>query len=454
MSNKVLHTSQSGVAGGLPPVVMVGDARISAIIAEALTKLNVPVETDPLCATIQGEYVFGRDSRVILADGTQLIPYPIQDPLLEGRFKALLPESSNHMITSMGVGYGKGFSKENVEAAHSSAQALHIPAIQASCCIEGGNCFITQSGAIVGVHSVVLSLIALEEQGCFQEEEIQRKAREIEFPDPRFLRMARNSALYAEKRPFDEKLLCARGYSPVRDEISKRWGGETGFRSLMASPLAESAGQKYCAAAKILQAKWELTLNSMAKELGVSNDKLAIVDQNEFHIDMEMALGPDDLLFVHDANGANTLLESLTERARRAGTQAFSYYNKFHQSSIKNCAREFKTTQKNLPKLTSLGLRVITLPASYSCETEKVNFINGLFIKTKEGSIFLTNGACRRANVFVEEFTNSLRGYKIQPIFFDELQEVLTRNHGGLHCLTWTRPVSNEEALDPSKKTQ
>lgn len=414
-----------GDIGPIMPIIMVGDSRIASIIADVLKDIPVRVETDPLCQIIKGEYVFGRDSRVILSDGTHLIPYPIQDPLLEGRFKVLLPESSNHMIESLRVGYGNGFSKENVEGAHKTAQMFNIPVKQGSTCIEGGNCFMTQKGAIVGIHSVILSLIALEEQKFFNEEIIAKNLSGMEIPGPLYLRMARNYALYAEK------LLI---------EASKAIGGESGFRKRLITPLTELEIKEHCTAAKIWKMKWDFTLDWMAKELGVMKENLAVLHQNEFHLDMEMALAPDQRLFIHDPKQAESITENLTKHKKQRQAESSHYYDSLHKFSRVHCEREMRTLDNNLSRLKSLGLTVIQIPAVYGNESERINFINGLFLQNKEELFFLTNGAKRKANALVDEFSQILEKHNIKPIYFDELQQVLSRNHGGLHCLTWTRP--------------
>lgn len=390
-----------------PPVIMVGNTEIATLVAKRLEELNVRVEADPFC---EDRYVFCRDSRVVLSDGSQLIPYPIKNPNLSFYFRALLPESSRRFIFDPhSTGYGFGFDPRNVVNVHRAAKMFDISTIQAKTCTEGGNCFIYKDKAIVGKHSVILSLIALEEQSFLDDKILREQLKDESLPDSSFLRMARNALLHKE-----HEKKCKDGEALFGDSDYEV------LKLAFISPLTDSPTEECIELAKLLQLKWEITLETMAIELGVDKNNLIIMDQNAFHIDMDIAISPNDFLFINDPEKASQSLEDV-------------------HVVYKHSACEFEVMQKNIAKLKALGLEIIRVPAAYNCHLCRINFINGLFLENERGVFFLSNGAEGKFKVLEREFSKRLREHQIETIFFECTGKVLALYNGGLHCLTWIR---------------
>lgn len=146
---------------------------------------------------------FLRDSRVTLLRGGHVIPYPIKSPLFKHQYSAIIPHSANHFLLKERNGKivsfpftatGRGFEDNNVDQAILTAEDFQIPYKLGTTCIEGGNCFLFRDNgvpkAVIGELSVHLSLLALDEQGCFNKKTALVASNEE--PSLDAYRMARN----------------------------------------------------------------------------------------------------------------------------------------------------------------------------------------------------------------------------------------------------------------------
>jgi hypothetical protein len=188
-----------------PNVLVVGNREVSQHLSDLVHQCgsSLKIEADPNVKEGVADLAFGRDCRIVRLDGSYLFPYCIKMKklLLDVRFKALLPSSSQHIIPDWNeLGYGTGVELGSVKKAIQDAQINGISFTQGMSSIEGGNChlFIKDGTpkAIVGIHSVLLSLIGLNEQKYFTGPTIKKKLIEycegIKTPSEESIRIARN----------------------------------------------------------------------------------------------------------------------------------------------------------------------------------------------------------------------------------------------------------------------
>ena len=205
MAVRPVPSAPTSSIGWQPNVLMVGNHEVSQLLSDLVHQFgsSLKIETDPTAVTKVDGILFGRDRCVVRLDGSYLFPYPIKMKKLfqEVQFKALMPESSRHVVLDRDEsGCGMGFSLEYFHDAIWDAQTNEIPYTLGKCVIEGGNCHLFMSEellkAIVGIHSVLLSLIGLNEQGYFLQSKVKKKLKkccdEIETPSEESLRIARN----------------------------------------------------------------------------------------------------------------------------------------------------------------------------------------------------------------------------------------------------------------------
>lgn len=407
---------------------MVGNLSIAQQFSQLILRngSTVLVETDPL-AERDVDLIFGRDLRLIGLNNVHLLPYPIKDPLLEGHFKALLPSSANSFVgNTIRTGFGEGFANENANAALSYAKKHNIPHRQMLSSIEGGNGYVffdshDQPKAIIGIHSLVLTVIGLEEQDYFvrNQDILKKLSASIEAPSDDAVRAARNMSLYAAKRDFDSRFAAFREqrqkmssiesgklHTSLMEELKKTWGNETAYRQLLTAPIREEDKVQYFNQACVWEAKVTLAGQVIADDLQVPVENIAFVPQTHFHIDMEMFVAP---------NGVDVYVD-------KASSQLSVTYN-----------------------LEKIGCNVVSLPGVHKVSNESINFMNGVFVSTSSGPLFVTNGVRRKHDqlrrLFQETLLNTNPSFKIA--FLDEtMQEILTNNYGGIHCLTWEKPNS------------
>lgn len=409
------------------PTFMVGNPMIAQQFSQLILKggSTACVEKDPL-AEQDDDHVFGRDSRVIGLNKVHLLPYPIKDPLLEGYFKALLPSSANSLVEStVKVGFAKGFTNENVKSALLYAKNHHLPYRQMLSCLEGGNSYVFFDSddlpkAIVGIFSLILTVIGLEEQGYFVEHSgaLHKLSGSITAPSDDAVRAARNMCLYyTPRRDFDSRFAAYREqrqkmdltksmqlHKSFMEELRKTWTSETAYRKLLTAPIKGEDRINYFKQACVWEAKITLARQAIADDLHVPVENIAFVPQTHFHIDMEMFVAP---------NGKDVYVDKAS-----------------FQPAV--------TTS-----LKSIGCTVVSLPGVCEGPSDSINFMNGVFVSTSSGALFVTNGVRRQHGPLLELFQRTLLStnpsFRID--FLNEtMQDVLTRKSGGIHCLTWEKP--------------
>lgn len=413
------------------PTIMVGNQGVRQYLAHYFKSMPIKVEVDPLASKDIHLYVFGRDSRVCLPDGSHLIPYSIKDKYVEARYKAMLPASGAHFVSSPRRCYGEGFSAENNAAAIKFAEENHVKYRQARTCIEGGNCRLFSSKAIIGINSVILSLIALEEQDYFSalSKEEEKKVDEDK-PSKETLRMARNLALYGKKE---------------KENLSS-------YREKLLAPLTDKEELEYHKPALVLDHKLQATRSLMAKELGIEEDNIAFVDQYRFHIDMEIFTGKDDLVFLHRESDARAVLDNVGRGPKRFTATCAKY-----AKASKERSEAYDTLLSNNVKLIErIGCKTAFVPGVYEADAEEpINFMNGLFLSDKDSSVFATNAS--EYEIFQMQFEDTVKRIdsKMKTLFIDDpenpgmMQKILHNTRGGIHCLTWTLHTSGHTQTRP-----
>ncbi len=413
------------------PTIMVGDDRIADLFFEAMQQYNsiLFVERDPLVNDEDGSSMFGRDWGVIGLNHTYLLPGPLlPTDMLDYEFRTYLPSHSS-FVNGPRCGYGRGFYPKYVSNALSYMKENHLPYTEMRSTIEGGNCYVFfgpngEPRAVVGENSVALTLLGLERQLDFAEETreiLQRLLETIETPSDEAIRKARNISLFTRLKAWVEcrdyletnratlpPLEIARFEAYLRDECNTL---VSPYYELLAAPLTEEEKIQCHEEGRIWEAKMQLALNVIAEDLGVPLKNLAIVPQTDFHIDMEMFIAP---------NGENVYLD---ERAVRNNPMI-------------------------IEELEKIGCRVFVVPGVHQVGRESVNFMNGIFVPTPKGPLFVTNGTGEDEESqglrgrFIQRVEDSFEGsnFKFRVHFLDETQEILTEQDGGIHCLTREEP--------------
>lgn len=353
----------------------------------------------------ENELMFIRDFGVRRLDGAFLIPHSFSnDP--EASFKALQPETGSHFIDSKFRCIGSGLDPATSKIVR---EELSGPFIQGKSAVEGGNCFLFNNPeglptALVGINSLILTLLALREHKQFG-------PLILETPSAWAYRMARNWKLYEKRIPFENQLTkirsliesCAKARDLPRltqlhsekirilSEKSAQCGTDTAYRLAIKSPVIEKDDDL----AKQFEAELAFSKKIIADELGVPQDRIGFLAQKAFHIDLE--------LFV--AKGKVYLDE--------------------------------KTDPLNSQIIQDLGCEVNFIAGILETPgQDTVNFMNCVVL----GNQLMTNGASARYHYMQAQFEAAVRAVdpslKVSFIGNGFLSQILSKNRGGLHCLT------------------
>lgn len=438
MAVRSVPSSPFSSIGWQPNVLMVGNHEVSRRLSDLVHQFgsSLKIEADPNVGEAVDDITFGRDHRVVRLDGSYLFPYPIQmeKSFLLVQFKALLPESSKHtVLDSKESGFGTGFYLEYFQDAVIDAQSNEIPHWFGKCTLEGGNCHLFKSGeipkAIVGIHSVIFSLIGLSEQRYFIEPEVKEKLKkyceEIGLPSEESLRIARNLLKYV-------KPIKGHPYGPrlpnwMIDSLIKRF----------VTPLTEPEKQNpaYEAMAIVLQAKIMIVKELIAEELGVQLKNVAFIPQFRFHIDMETCVDPSGkIVYIQDEEQASACCNE--EVYKEAAEERFIIFKKYT-----------KTISEEIERI---GCTVAMVPGAYEAPEENpINFLNGVFVPGKDSTTFITNGTSQMPEL-QNHFAVAMKKYNPElNICFTEgtlMETILSKNEGGVHCLTWYKGQSTKPA--------
>ena len=420
--------------------------------------------------------VFLRDSRVTLFGGGYLIPYTIQDQCCQQRLMMKLPEHYNSFLfkevkgvrlCSFDTLIGEGFLQCNVDQAILTAMELNIPFKRGKTCIEGGNCFLFRSNgvkkALVGQLSIYLSMIALEEQNYFDHQPLPND----EEPALDFYRMARNQVHYqnenfetSEPEETENPLDFIFG-KKIEDEydsiILKDLPLEIAYRELLVAPVSENDKICFRKAAIELQRRFNLTKACMAEDLGLPLQDVIFIPQTTYHIDMELSVTPEGVVFVNDDHQVLQCLKELEEigNLNRTEIQLLKEYRESAEEKLTHfkelCSSRNKILEEN-------GIEYVTLPAvfeSYPSQSS-LNYCNGVFASNKKEAqtmpkshrfTYITTGPSNRfENRFHTRFTEIFHKTFPQYDFYGVpgISHFISKNHGGIHCLTFEGSIHTE----------
>ena len=169
-----------------PSSLVVGDEDVAQHLKSlfpALIGSKFSIKTDFEVERGNARTVYVRDQQVCRLDGSILIPYGIQDVSEEnflGIFRSLLPETSAATLAENGSGLGNGFQNEDGYKGSTRQHPKKTPFTLGKSVIEGGNCLLFQGEhgrgkGVVGVHSLILTLLALEERNYLSSPAISDK---------------------------------------------------------------------------------------------------------------------------------------------------------------------------------------------------------------------------------------------------------------------------------------
>jgi hypothetical protein len=381
---------------------------------------------------------FIRDSSVTLFEGKRLIPYSFKNSTYHDLLKASLPESANHFLLNSKSLCGKGFKQRNVDQAMINAIDLDIPFKRGKTCIEGGNCFLFNDiggrKAVLGEVSLFLSMIALEEQGYFDD-----KITEISLePSPDALRIARNRNVFLTKNQ-DNKI-----------ELNKTF----------TDPVTKEDEKAYYSEARIIEAKLTLTKICIAEELEIPLNKIAFLPQGSFHLDMELFITPHGEVILHDDEKViNFLNEDQFSEIQDKDIQDLLVKYKINAENKSRISMNFFEKRKVV--LNSTQIRYRYIPAVFESPefNSALNYCNGIFsligskvmmrfsdnnicegVVKEDGYNYITTGPSTHVEKafhlkFIKLFQQTFPEYRLKDI--PDLSKFVARTHGGIHCLTF-----------------
>lgn len=442
--------------------IYVGNDRVYEVFKAAIDSAGslrekVEVVFDPLTIDMNSHAVFGRDLRVTLLDGSQLIPYQMKQVVIRERMQSWFPirDLINDVPLTTGFGFDSQFEGKALEAARREG----IEHTQSKTTIEGGNCFVFEGAdrrprAIVGINSLILSLLSLEEQDYFTKNREDLVTR-VASPSDEFVLMARDRILFDRKAALENDLITfqhlgktdptfAAKHREACDTLRREYGPSSEYKARLRTPLSPADRASFHELGKELQAKWEMAKELIAEELklpfekGRVDESLAVIFQNDFHIDLEMFVSPKGKVFMND--------ETLVQKTC-SSTRVSSYYShildRYTRTSTDRLSYAQYIKALNAPILARIGCEVVYVPGSYHAEgPPPVNFMNGLSIKDGGESYFITFGASDRiTGSFQDCFAESVarQSPELRLIFLGSVSDLFKMTGGGLHCMTWEK---------------
>jgi len=392
---------------------------------------------------------WSRDNRVILHDGSHLIPYsfmygipnygPLEYWLTTPHLNGLPKSIGNGSTETQCIGNGSTETQSAISYAHRS----NIPFIQSRCCVEGGNIILfsderEQRKAVIGTFSIVMSFLALTEQKAFDSPEFETHSKELDsLPlSDLFLIKARNY------------LLCQKGLKSHTEMID------------FISP-SERSNTELISSAKIIRAKWTYTQLLIAKELRIPLENIAWINQENFHIDLEV-LVIENCAFVYDGEKTVELID--LQISRDLSDQRATLFE-YRKKAACLAPYSKRLNEQNRSEFERIGLEMVPVAGRFEAltpsfpESRTINFFNGILLPSpKIGERVYAVGPCPYP-VFYEKFFEVVRrsiprGVAVRPlsvrqispgnqrtsINLDYIGLCLTDLHGGLRCMTNTAP--------------
>lgn len=414
--------------------------------------------------------IFVRDSSVTLFNASRLIPYPIKARSYQHLLGATLPASSNHFLygEKNGKGFlpetslaGRGFYQVNVEQAKLDATKHNIPFKQAKSCIEGGNCFLFFSGAkkkaILGVHSLSLSLMALEEAACFDTGLDQIH---VDEPSDTALRLARNRVHFkaierAELKAIAEKL-----------DTSKREERALLYWKSLTEPLTSEDRTAFHKAGILFEKKLAITAQVIADELGLPSEDIAYLPQTDFHLDLEICVTPAGKVILQSEEKTLELLAELEELYPLSPGES-SLLEDYRETAESKKAISSQIAEERRKALKEAGIAFQELPfvLEAPAQDSALNYCNGIFASNgrqvraisgehvenewikQAGFTLITTGPWKEEEkVFHEKVTKLFKkafpNYALHGV--PGLSKFVSQQQGGIHCLSFEEEIIQE----------
>ncbi|MDP1608132.1 MAG: hypothetical protein Q8L98_02320 [Chlamydiales bacterium] len=360
----------------LLPTLFLGDGTGDAVKAAIAILREKLIDT----FNIQTDHVlWARDCRVILPDGTHLIPETVEEEDFR-QFAFLLPKEQLHLIYDKEAPHGKGVTYEYKQQGIDVAKKLNIPYKESKLCLEGGNCFIFSGAdgekrAIIGYTSLLLSMVKLEAMDYFSkslpvEEPVGESFSEDE------LRIARNYRSLQSFEPCD----------PFSIPCDSKELQET---------------------AKKIQRMFCVTKQEIARDLGLPLSQIVFIWQKRFHIDTEFFVGPDNTVFLHDESKTLDLQQDIKK----------NYYVPLFRRTTAYCEQELEPSQERLQKnveiLKAFGCNPVLIPGS-------------LTVSYSQGEFFIPSYVAE--DWMKKDFLPSINPNNIPPSFMQRKYEFLQRD--------------------------
>lgn len=404
---------------------------------------------------------FIRDSGVTLFEGKRLFPYCFKNTRYQNFLIASLPSSANHFLKHDLPLTGSGYFKRNRHQAMIYAYEHNLSFRVGKTCVEWGNCFLFESPekkrkAIVGIISLFLSMMALEEQNYFYEKTIELKGK----PSIEAIRIARNQQLFHDRMEAVTKIKSCS--TPEQKEAAITEFRE--FYKLLMAPVTNKEILLYSTRARRIEVKIALTKACIAEELEISLENIAFIPQVNYHLDTEMFITPGGKAVIND----DVLVQKFVDNILASeGPDLLTriLLNEFKTSAKKREKISASMSAIRSKILAETGIESIPLPAVFEAPNfqSALNYCNGIFtFQDKHSSTtrrkyfnYITTGACipqetyfhRRYSKF---FKKTFPDIELTTI---PLSDFVSKTQGGIRCLTFENyAVTDLNRLIPRRR--
>jgi hypothetical protein len=424
-------------------IAIVGDGNVADSLSHLFRENAIPLGVIYDAPSVTSSR-FGRDTKVGLLDGTQLIPSElIMSEYRTEVARSMIPGAMAHFMDESESLSGKGFVPAYRKTTKVKAEKNRKKWKSAKSCIEGGNChlFIGSDGkpkAVIGHLSLILSYLALDQQGYFEEreEQISQAAKHnLQLSDPELCRITRNfqlalnsSAIAAEEdtQEFETPTDLPQPY-PTTDEL-----------------LSPAIGLEHQQKAAELRLRLQLVQEKIAAELNLPQDAIAYLWQTDFHIDKEIFPATENVVYMHSDQLAIDLIKKWLPQATEKDRKILESY---YANAVERDKKSKKMIEYNAKQVQSIGCRLIPIAGIFEGEREgdHLNFMNGLFFNDRERPFFITNGCMNTplTEAIKRSFLETIQHHtpQLKVLFANDgtsvLSDYLWESNAGLRCLTY-----------------
>ncbi len=406
--------------------------------------IPIKISCDPLA---KHKLIWERDSSITMHNGTILLPHSVKHSKL---CQIFLPKQSAYFRSSL---CGRGFEKERQEIVRGQMRMRGIPYVISEICIEGGNSILFRDSlgrpkAIIGLKSVFLSWLALEETGYFHRnaDSLLVEKRQIVSPSEHAFLMARNLNLHFEQflnaletneiviekvkkpRTFLEFLEMIELYNVDMQDFS-----DPLFLEKLKAPVTAEERDKHHELALEMQAKFQIVKRVIATQLKIPEKNIAFVPQSAFHIDISLAHIGQGRIILHDEREAKKVISSFNPTSV-ALAKTKRNYEREAISRCEKCSDIYIETHNEIEKI---GCKVIPVAGVFQAEGERtICFTNAIPPDEFHLPLFITNGAGPDLRELEISFKKHLASLGLTTLFLDCAGDLLTDCYGGLRCIT------------------